>query len=242
MLLEHGVHREVPVAVLTECSTRLAATVLGIWKAGAAYLPLVPEQPPERLAYMARDAGAGLLIVLDGHAVPASLADAVKTILRPEDWERSATRSQVERPEIAGTPQDLAYIIYTSGTSGMPKGVLVQHDALVNTALMSGEKFGLTDEDRLSLSAAPGFDASLWELGMGLLHGMALVPVSHTLRDDPWALKRSYKALGVTVAFHTPSYLHISQETPFDGLRVLLTGGEAPNHDDARHYAAQLAF
>ena len=109
-------------------------------------------------------------------------------------------------------------------------------------ALITGEAFGLTPEDRVSLVATPGFDASLWELGMALLHGMAIVPVSRALRDDPWALKQWYKKHGVTVAFHAPSYLRVSKEIPFDGLRVLITGGEAPNHDDARRHADCLAL
>ena len=237
-LVDLGVAREEPVAVLTECSADLPATVLGIWKAGAAYLPLALEQPPERLAWMAGDSGAKILIALDGHAVPVSLAKAVKTTLRPEAWERN----EPNRPEIAGTPQDLAYIIYTSGTTGMPKGVLIQHDSLVNTAYASGETFGLTPEDRYSLAATPGFDASLSELGAALLHGMALVPVSRALRDDPWALKQWYRKHGVTVAFHAPSYLRVSKQVPFEGLRVLITGGEAPNHDDARYHAGHSAF
>jgi amino acid adenylation domain-containing protein/thioester reductase-like protein len=238
-LLESGVAHEEPVAVLTECSADLPATALGIWKAGAAYLPLALEQPPERLAYMVRDAGAKTLIVLDGHAVPPALALAVQTILRPEAWERNAGAG---RPDVAGTPQDLAYIIYTSGTTGMPKGVLIRHDSLVNASFMSGETFGLTPEDRVSLVATPGFDASLWEMGMGLMNGMAIVPVSRALRDDPWALKKFYTKLGVTVAFHAPSYLRVSQQTPFEKMRVLVCGGEAPTHDDARHHVNHLAF
>jgi amino acid adenylation domain-containing protein/thioester reductase-like protein len=237
MLLDHRVGREEPVAVLTECSADLPATVLGIWKAGAAYVPLALEQPPERLAYMARDAGVRTLIVLDGHVAPEPLVQAVRTVLRPEDWRNSAPRV---RPVISGSPGDLAYIIYTSGTSGMPKGTLIQHDSLVNVAYMTGELCGLTCADRVSLFATPGFDASLWELGMALVNGMALVPVSRALRDDPWALRRWYKANGVTVAFHTPSYLRVSQTTPFEGMRVLIVGGEPPNHSDARHYANHL--
>ena len=124
----------------------------------------------------------------------------------------------------------------------MPKGVLIQHDSLVNAAYMTSEVVGLTPEDRISLVATPGFDASLWELGLGLLFGRAIVPVAHAVRDDPWRLKKYYTSLGVTAAFHTPSYLRVSKEIPFEGLRVLFIGGEAPTHNDARCYAGHLAL
>jgi amino acid adenylation domain-containing protein len=238
-LRDTGVLREQPVAVLTECSADLPATVLGIWKAGAAYLPLALEQPPERQLHMLEDSGAEILIVLDGHPVPAPVARAVKKILHPADW--NGTRD-AERLNVPGTPQDLAFIVYTSGTTGMPKGVMLQHDGLVNAVYASQEVFGLTPEDRFSLVATPGFDASLWEMGTALAHGLALVPVSRALRDDPWALKKWYKTYGVTVAFHTPSYLRVSKNTPFEGLRVLICGGEAPTHDDVDCHANHVAF
>jgi amino acid adenylation domain-containing protein len=242
VLLDHHVAHEEPVAVLTESSADLPAAVLGIWKAGAAYLPLALDQPPERLAHMAADSGARVLIVLDGHAVPPPLAKTVQVILTGEAWDGNASLRWAERPEVAGSPRDLAYIIYTSGTSGMPKGVLVQHDSLINVGYASREAFGLTPGDRFSLAATPGFDASLWELGAALLNGLAVVPVSRALRDDPWALKQWYKTYGVTAAFHAPSYLRVSKQAPFEGMRVLITGGEAPNHDDARHHAGYLAY
>ncbi|KAA1057544.1 non-ribosomal peptide synthetase [Azospirillum argentinense] len=236
-LLGCGVARQEAVAVLTNCSPDLPATVLGVWKAGAAYLPLALDLPPERMAYMVRDTGVRLLIALDGQPIPPALAEAVPTLIRPEILEGSAAPTTM-----AGAPDDLAYVIYTSGTTGHPKGVAVRHDGFINAALATGETVGLRADDRMALAATPGFDASLWELGLALLHGMALVPVPPELRDDPWALKDAYAALGVTVAFHAPSYLRVSQETPFRGLRVLLTGGEAPNADDARHHATDLAF
>jgi len=242
-LIERGVAREEPVAVLTEVGPALPEVVLGVWKAGAAYLPLAAEQPPERLALIARDAGARILIVVGGLAVPPALTEAVGTILRPQsEAGESDAAPPPTRPSVSGSPQDLAYIIYTSGTTGTPKGVLLQHDSLLNAILMSDETFGLTPDDRFALVATPGFDASLWELGIGLLLGLALVPVSRALRDDPWALKAYYAAHGVTAAFHAPSYLRVSRQTPFQGMRVLLTGGEAPTAADAACHAAQCAF
>lgn len=240
-LIGLGVAREEPVAVLAETGPDLPAAVLGIWKAGAAYLPLAAEQPPERLALMARDAGARILIAPEGLAVPPALEDAVATILRPQS-DAAGDEVAPPRPSVAGSPQDIAYIIYTSGTTGTPKGVLLQHDSLINAILMSGETFGLTPDDRFALVATPGFDASLWELGIGLLLGLALVPISRSLRDDPWALKAYYARHGVTAAFHAPSYLRISRQTPFRGMRVLITGGEAPTLDDVVCHAGQAAF
>jgi len=240
-LIGLGLAREEAVAVLAETGPDLPAALLGIWKAGAAYLPLAAEQPPERLALMARDAGARILIAPEGLAVPQTLEAAFRTILRPSADE-AADDVAPPRPSVAGSPQDIAYIIYTSGTTGTPKGVLLRHDSLINAILMSGETFGLTPEDRFALVATPGFDASLWELGIGLLLGLALVPISPSLRDDPWALKEYYARHRVTAAFHAPSYLRISRQTPFRGMRVLITGGEAPTLDDVACHAGQVAF
>lgn len=233
LLIRQGVSRGQAVAVLTECSPSLPAAVLGIWKAGAVYLPLSVEQPPERLAFIANDAGAKIVLALDGLVVPDSLSQMQTTVLRPET-EAVCT----ERPERAGAPQDPAYIIYTSGTTGQPKGVVLPHAGVVNVAAATAEAIGLTTQDRVAFVSTPGFDASVWELTLGLANGAAIVPVSRALRDDPWALKQTYTASGVTVAFHAPSYVRISRETPFAGLRVLLSGGEAPTHEDVRdhHY------
>jgi amino acid adenylation domain-containing protein/thioester reductase-like protein len=230
-LIRHGVSHDDAVAVLTECSPSLPAAILGVWKAGAVYLPLPVEQPPERLGFIAKDAGAKILLALDGLAAPAALSQM--KVLRPEH----APDGSAVRPQVTGAPQDPAYIIYTSGTTGTPKGVVLPHAGVVNVAYATAEATGLTSKDRVAFVATPGFDASIWEMTLGLVNGAAIVPVSRTLRDDPWALKQRYTASGVTVAFHAPSYLRISRETPFVGLRVLLSGGEAPTHDDARTHA-----
>ncbi|MBZ4218930.1 MAG: amino acid adenylation domain-containing protein [Chlorobium sp.] len=236
-LIKKGVERGNTIGVLTSDPANIPATVLGIWKACATYLPLAHELPALRLAKMATDAGAMHLIVLDGLTIPHVLEKAVKTIIRPEKCSPSD-----RRPDKAGSPDDIAYIIYTSGTTGTPKGVPISHASYINTILGVTERIGVKEDDRMSLAATVGFDASLWELGHGLLNGIALVPVSLALRDDPWQLKPYYRELGVTIAFHAPSYLRVSEKLPFEGLRILLTGGEAPNLRDVRHHASKLAF
>ena len=236
-LIRQGVARGTTVAVLTAGPVNLPATVLGIWKAGGAYLPLEHKLPAARLAAMAGDAGAAVLVVLDGLTAPGPLTDSVGAVIRIEECPPSD-----RRPRVEGSPGDVAYIIYTSGTTGMPKGVPISHAGYVNALLGVAEKVGFRPDDRMSLVATVGFDASLWELGHGLMNGIALVPVSQDLRDDPWLLKRYYREQGVTIAFHTPSYLRISEQTPFEGLRILFIGGEPPNHRDVQHHADRSEF
>lgn len=239
LLIRHGVSSRQSVAVLTECSASLPAAVLGVWKAGAVYLPLSVEQPPERLAFIVKDANVKILLALDGLAVAEALSQSVATVLRPENDLQGISVDRLRRP---GSPQDPACIIYTSGTTGMPKGVALPHEGVVNVVYTTAEDADLTPKDRIALVTTPGFDASVWELAVGLINGMAIVPISRTLRDDPWALKQKYTACGVSVAFHTPSYLRVSSKTPFKGMRILITGGEAPTHDDARSHASYLSL
>ena len=236
-LIEEGVGRESVVAVLASGTDNILETVLGIWKAGATYLPLPSEYPAARLALMAKDAGAEFLAVLDGLAIPQLLSDSIGHVIRPDESQPSD-----KRPHVDGSPDDIAYIIYTSGTTGMPKGVPVTHAAYINAILGVAERTGLQWDDRMSLVSSLGFDASLWEMGHGLMNGVTLVPVSPALRDDPWMMKRYYRDFGVTVAFHAPSYLRVSEQVPFEGLRILLTGGEAPNHNDLQLHADRSEF
>src|ERR1039457_4194790 len=133
-LLAQGVARQEPVGVLTGRSIALPETVLAIWKAGGCYLPLVMDLPADRLAFMARDAGIRVLVVLDGHRLPASLAETGCQIFRPESLSEAFLRSHVQPPEIGHGVggSDLACIIYTSGSTGVPKGVMLHHQGLIN--------------------------------------------------------------------------------------------------------------
>ena len=234
-LLDAGLSPGQAVAVLADTGPWLPAAVLGLWKAGGVHLPLSPELPTDRVTFILRDAGARHLLVLPGAEVPPGLPDGL-VLLHPE-----TLTGEAARPGLAVPPDALAYIIYTSGTTGTPKGALVRHDGFVNTVLATLETAGRRDDDRVALVATPTFDASLWELGLGLLHGLPLVPMTRAERENPWELKARYRELGVTIAFHAPSYLRVSQDTPFEGLRVLLTGGEAPSREDVARYAG-LAF
>ncbi len=232
-LLAAGLKREEPVGVLARRSAPLAATMLGIWKAGGCYLPLDPEYPPERIRFIVEDAGVRILIAPDEppHALP----------LRTISFAETQLHSHAD-PGITGGGSDLAYIIYTSGSTGTPKGVAIEHGGFLNMISGQIEFLSMTPEDRVLLFAPPCFDASLSEIFMGLLSGAALCPVGRGLIDAPWDLREYMARLHVSVATFPPSYLRLFDRAELPGLRAILTAGEPPNPGDARHYGSRLFY
>ncbi|EXJ13522.1 non-ribosomal peptide synthetase [Imhoffiella purpurea] len=232
-LLDAGVRPSEVVAVLARRDAALPETILGIMKAGAVYLPVDPDYPAERVDLMLRDSGARKILALDD-----------------EDLGRFAERLGLERPpaELPPAPplpeigeDDPAYLIYTSGSTGTPKGVLLAHRGFVNMIQAQIEDFGIRAEDRVLQFASPSFDASLSEIFMALLAGACLCPVPRALIDEPWRLRERMRALGIGVATFPPAYLRLFGREPL-GLRVLITAGEPPVPEDARHYAAELRY
>jgi len=244
-LLAQGVMTEEAVGVLTERSGSLPLAFLGILKAVGAYVPMGADLPPQRLANMARQSGMRCLVALDGLEPPAELlaalagnaAEMAPAIFRPEDLEGDG-----RRPNRPGKTTDLAAILFTSGSTGQPKGVPIQHDACVNMAYGHIEAQDIGPDDRLQLAAAPGFIMGFRELCLPLLAGAAFVPASRALLDDPAALLAAMSRHRVTVALFTPSYLRLFQGAVPAGLRCLLTAGERPNTGDARAYARKLDY
>lgn len=230
-LLEQGLTLEEPVAVLAENGPWLPAAILGIWKAGGVYVPLTSEIPPERAGAILQDTGAQHLLVLPETELPPVLTEG-RRLLFPE-----TLTGDPPRPNRPVRGDAAAYIIFTSGTTGAPKGTLVRHDGMINAVLCTLEALGQHQHDRIAVMATPSFDASLWEIGMALFHGLPMVPVTRLEREDPWSMKDLFRDLGVTVAFQAPSYLRVSQDKPFaPSMRALLVGGEAPSHDDLANY------
>jgi amino acid adenylation domain-containing protein/thioester reductase-like protein len=237
-LRRHGAKRGRPVGVLTHRSAALPEIVLAIWNAGAVYLPLSADLPPERLAFIAQDAGLDLIVALDGLDLPAGL-DRLP-LLRPETLPEIAP---VPRRAAAGpSGDDPAYIIYTSGSTGQPKGVVLTHHGLNNLGEALAAALEITAEDRVLQMASPAFDAWISDLAMALAAGAALVPVLRDEIDDIAGMAATMTRLGLSVATMPPSYLRLFDQADFPGLRVLMTVGEPPIPADARHYAARLRY
>jgi amino acid adenylation domain-containing protein len=222
-----GFHVE-PDTVVAICLERSAAFVvaaLGVLQAGAAYLPLDPATPPDRLAFMFQDAAPRVTITdvrIDGR-LPAAV------------WPRLDVHEAMERPTMLGPdhnvlkPEHLAYVIYTSGSTGRPKGVEITHGSLANLVAWHTRAFGVTADDRAPLYASPAFDAAVWEIWPYLVSGASVHLPPDAVRTDPEALRDWLVAQAITIGFVPTPIAERLIGLPWPtwtALRTLLTGAD----------------
>ncbi|HEU4562032.1 MAG TPA: amino acid adenylation domain-containing protein, partial [Longimicrobium sp.] len=224
-----GAGPEVRVGICLERSAGMVVAMLAVLKAGAAYLPLDPTYPADRLAYMLGDSGARLLVTqasLRGLLTP----EGGRTVLMDAGAAEIAAQPDVA-PRMAALPENAAYVIYTSGSTGTPKGVEVTHGALLNLVHWHREAFAVIGSDRATQLAGLGFDASVWELWPYLASGAAVHLIAdEETRTSPAVLRSFLLESQVTIAF-APTPLAealLALEWPAKApLRLLLTGGDA---------------
>lgn len=217
------------VGLCLERSAALVVGALGILKAGCAYVALDPEVPAARLEFMLRNSGAATQLA-GADAAPTTDGPAIPVIILSAGW--AALSGQPTEP-IGPLPptaeSNLAYIIYTSGSSGTPKGVMLEHDGLSNLVQWHQRAFEMGERDRCSQMASPGFDASVWELWPALASGASVLVPSDDVRGRPEELRNWLVRERITVSFvPTPlAELLLALEWPTDtALRFMLTGGD----------------
>ncbi|MBX3469621.1 MAG: amino acid adenylation domain-containing protein [Planctomycetes bacterium] len=177
-LREAGVERGARVAICVERSLELVAAILGVLKAGAAYVPLDPDHPPERLEFMLGDLAAPVL--LTQRCLLARLPAGQRAVCL-DDLDGAATT----RPPCTSAVDDVAYVIYTSGSTGRPKGVVVRHRPALNVLDWVNATFGVGPGDRLLFVTSPCFDLSVYDVLGVLAAGASLHVASHALLRDP---------------------------------------------------------
>src|SRR6185369_12954442 len=226
-LRSRGVGPEVAVGIMLDRSLELIVGLVAILKAGGAYVPLDPQYPQQRLTFMLADSKARTVITDSQYAqvLPASRAQLVVV---DQDRERLAAQSEQDLPA-AANGSNLAYLMYTSGSTGQPKGVAVTHEAVYN--LVRGTNYvTLEESDVVAQVSNSSFDAATFEVWGALLSGARLVIVEKDVALAPEALAGQLEAHGVTVMFLTTALFNqMAREFPaaFRGLRHLLFGGEA---------------
>ncbi|WP_432743128.1 amino acid adenylation domain-containing protein [Methylobacter sp. G7] len=236
-LLALGVHCEDRIAICLERGFEMVVGLLGILKAGAAYVPLDPDYPDERLEYMFGDCSAAALIIqssLLGRLPPADAGMIPVMVLDNEDNIAAIGRQPDYNPEplaLGLTSDHLAYVIYTSGSTGRPKGAMNQHGGVVNRLLWAQSEYRLTASDRVMQKTPFSFDVSVWEFFLPLLAGAGLVLAKPKGHQEPQYLMDLIEQTGITTLHFVPSMLqvfleHINTEK-CRPLRRILCSGEA---------------
>ncbi|HZB45820.1 MAG TPA: AMP-binding protein, partial [Pyrinomonadaceae bacterium] len=220
-----GAGPEQVVGLCVERSAEMLVGLLGVLKAGAAYLPLDPSLPRERLSLMLEDAGARLVLT------QGSLSEKVRTsgaevLLLDEGWEATARGPHRDAPSGA-LPDNLAYVIYTSGSTGRPKGVAVTHRGLCNLVAAQTRAFGVGAASRVLQFASLGFDASASEIFMALAAGATLFLTDRDTLVSIDALTEFLRAHDITTLTLTPTVLALLDPAAVPRLQTIISAGEA---------------
>ncbi len=239
-LRRRGLKPEQVVAVCMARALEIPLAMLAIFKAGGAYLPLDPDLPADRLAFMLDDSDAGFVLTraADADRAPGGKAELIRL---DDDWPDLAGGDDGDLSPIE--PLDrLAYVIYTSGSTGWPKGVMVAHRGLPIFARTLGRRFGLKPGDRMLQFFSNSFDASMGEMLPPLVTGAALVNAPrHELLPGP-ALADVLRLRGITHMTLTPSSLRLLPVARYPALRLLFIGGEAVPADLVEAWRGHCQF
>jgi len=227
-LIALGVKPDMRIGIAMQRSVELVVAILGVLKAGGAYLPLDPDYPSERLAYMVQDSGIELLLA--HRATRATLDDRSRLVTLEIDGLDFSGESDAD-PQVALHGENLAYVIYTSGSTGKPKGAAIRHEALHSCMAWMQRTYGLTREDTVLHKAPFGFDVSVWEIFWPLTAGARLVVANPGDQRDPARIVELIQRHQVTTLNFVPSMLqaflaHEGIEAS-TRLKHIICGGEA---------------
>lgn len=238
-LHDRGLVKGQVVGLCVERSMAMMVSVLGILKTGAAYLPLDPDYPQDRLAHMISDAGVGL--ILCSRSLKNYIPDGEWDIIVLDDVEaniqamghRTNFAQCVEALDLSADPHDLAYIIYTSGSTGQPKGVRAMHKGLVNLVFGMDSSLNFTMDDTMLNLTRLSFDMVKPELYLPLLKGGTIHIISQDVARDGFLLKNFLENNRISVMQATPSSWRLLVYAGWTGSpeMTMITGGE-PLPDD----------
>ncbi|MFP5265169.1 MAG: non-ribosomal peptide synthetase, partial [Blastocatellia bacterium] len=241
-LRSRGVRAEYVVAILARRGVDFIAAVLGVWKVGAAYLPLDPYHPAGRHQQVIEQSGVKL--VLTGSDYCEATREVIAGMRREGVVEVAELEQMLERggPQTASAGEEvwhfssgreLAYVIYTSGSTGVPKGVMVEHRGMMNHLMAKVKELEITSADKIAQTASQCFDISVWQFASALLVGGTVRVVDDEVARDANELMKEVSNQGVTILESVPSLLNnLLQESNkgfrgLSGLRWMIATGEA---------------
>ncbi|MEJ7558098.1 MAG: amino acid adenylation domain-containing protein [Pedobacter sp.] len=243
-LISKGVRAETLVPLCIERSLEMIIAIWGILKAGAAYVPVDPEYPQERINYIIEDTGAKYLISSTIFLSKLAYFKKIAEIIDLEtDWPLINVQ-KTDNPFRVAQPTNLAYVIYTSGSTGKPKGAMNEHRGIVNRLCWAQENYCLTKNDAVLQKTTFCFDVSVWELLWPSLIGAKLVFAKPNGHRDNEYLKSVINTEGITILHFVPSMLEtfLADLQPLEcaGLRKVLCSGDVLQPSQAMLFRKKL--
>ncbi|MDO8844058.1 non-ribosomal peptide synthetase [Methylicorpusculum sp.] len=234
-LIKLGVKPDMTVALLAERGIDLLTMILGVFKAGGAYLPLDTNHPVQRLQEILDLGRISLLVVEENHFGKSSamLGFKEKTALCQVVSFGSLLfgESNENNPKVSVLPNQLAYVIFTSGSTGIPKGAMVEQKGMLNNLLSKVATLNLTTSDAIAQTASQCFDISVWQFLAALVAGGCIHILPDEVSHDPQRLLEIVEGQGITVLESVPSLikemLEIDSHVLLSKLRWMLPTGEA---------------
>src|SRR5271170_3596211 len=227
-----GVGPEVVVGICLHRSVELVVGLLAILKAGGAYLPLDPDYPSERLAFMVAD--SGVRVLLSKRELLARLPSHQAEVITVDDERDDAASKLSRNPRAEVRPDNLVYVIYTSGSTGKPKGVMLDHRGRVNNFYDFNQRFRIGPEDRVFALSSPSFDMCAYDVFGTLAAGAAIVLPERSRDRDPKHWAEVMMRHGVSIWHSVPALLELLVDylatrpdlIPVPALRLVLLGGD----------------
>lgn len=242
-LRSRGVKEETLVPICLERSLEMSVGILGILKAGAAYVPIDPDYPVDRIQYMLEDTAASVILCNDKSKATLSIKESYKILSLDGEW-NEISKQPVSKVENALTPTNIAYVIYTSGSTGKPKGVMNQHDGIANRLNWAQDYFQLSPADAVLQKTSFSFDVSVWELIWPLLAGAKLIFAKPGGHKDNDYLKKIIEQHQITMLHFVPSMLGVFLPDLKPGecknLKKVLCSGEALNPSHVNIFKQKL--
>jgi amino acid adenylation domain-containing protein len=237
-----GVRRGSLVGLCVERSMDMVAALLGILKAGGTYVPLDPEYPVERLAYILKDSSPDVMVTQERWA--HRLVHGAWKVVCLDQHPSPLDSGQETNPEPLADLDSFAYVLYTSGSTGRPKGVITPHRALSNHMLWCQRQFPMTSRDCMPQKYSLSFDAAVVEIFSTLLAGARLILPEPGMHFDPAHMVSLFALFGVTAIDVIPSFLELLLDEPefrrLGSLKRITCGGEVLSPELAQRCLREL--
>ncbi|WP_370901397.1 amino acid adenylation domain-containing protein, partial [Chryseobacterium gossypii] len=237
LIKTYALQSEDLIPLCLERSENMLIAILAILKAGAAYVPMDPSYPSDRISHILNDTGAK--IVLAQHSTAGKLQEAGPDLLILDDphFQNMIEGMSPENPYTQAAADSLAYVIYTSGTTGLPKGVMVEHGNVVNLVDQVQEAYGYSKGEKITAYTSYVFDVSVSEFFNALLYGNELHILDEKIKKDADSISRYLLSNQIAYAYLPPVMLSVLPRVEYPALKGLLYAGEPCDYETGKYWS-----